>query len=238
MDRLRQGNFPRSAFLVVLLAAGCVPVSVPTPPAPTAPAPPAPAPVAPQDNVALAAALAAAERALAEDRLLTPPDDCAHLHFRRALALAPDAPQARLGMERIVERYIVLANRAIERRNWGSARTMLERAAIVDAAHPGIAPMRRHLALVANAERLTMNLEHGAVRGRSAALARKLAAFGGHARRANARVTIRAGSDADGRWIHRQLRKAPGTAPVRGSIEIGRPPQVVVLLFDPDGGEG
>ena len=184
------------------------------------------------------AALAAAERALAEDRLLTPPDDCAHLHFRRALALAPELPQARLGMERIVERYIALAGRASERRRWRSARTMLERAAIVDAAHPGIAPARRQLELLASAERLTMDLEHRAVRARSAALAGKLATFGGKARRANARVVIRAGSDADGRWIHQQLRKAPGTTPVRGSIELGRPPRVTILLFRLEGGEG
>ena len=186
----------------------------------------------------MAEALAAAERALAEDRLLTPPDDCAHLHFRRALALAPDLPQAQLGMERIVERYIALAGRAMRRGGWRSARTMLERASVVDAAHPGIAPARRQLELLASAERLTMDLEHSAVRARSAALAGKLAAFGGKARRTNARVTIRAGSDADGRWIHQQLRKSPGTTPVRGSIEIGRPPRVTILLFRLDGVEG
>ena len=244
-DRLRRrrtGTFARwvpwGGLLVICAAAGCVPTPAPKPPAPALPAPPEPAPVAPQNDAAVQAALAAAERALAEDRLLTPPDDCAHLHFRRALALAPDLPQARLGMERVVERYFVLANRAIARRNWRSARTMLERAAVVDPAHPGIAPLSRQLELLANAERLTMDLEHAALRARSSALARELAAFGGHARRANARVTIRAGSDADGRWIHQQLRKAPGTAPVRGSIDIGRPAQVTILIFQTEGDEG
>lgn len=228
---------PWGGLLVIFAAAGCVPMSVPKPPVPVAPTPLEPASVARQNDAAVDAALAAAERALAEDRLLTPPDDCAHLHFHRALALAPGLPQAQLGLERVVERYFELANRAIARRNWRSARTMLERAAIVDPAHPGIAPLSRQLELLANAERLTMDLEHTALRARSSALARELAAFGGHARRANARVAIRAGSDADGRWIHQQLRKAPGTAPVRGSIDIGRPPQVTIFIFQADGDE-
>ena len=225
--------------LAVLLAAGCVqsPAPVPAPAeAPVqAPAPPAPDP---REDDAVRAALAAAERALAQDRLLTPPDDSAHLHFRRALALAPDLPEARLGMERVVERYLALATRAMRRQRWSAGRTMLERAAVVDSAHPGIAPLRRQLEMLANAERLTMDLEHRAVRARSAALANTLAAFGGKARRDNARVTIRAGSDADGRWIHEQLRQAPGATPVRGSIEIGRPPRVTIVLFNLDGGEG
>ena len=221
----------------VLIAAGCVPAPPPPPTVPVAapalpPAPPALADAAVED------ALAAAERALAADRLLTPPDDCAHLHFSRALALAPNLPEARRGMERIVERYLALAHRAIDRENWRAAGTMLDRAAVVDAAHPGIEPVRRHLRLQANAERVTLDLDRNAVRAQSPALAARLAAFGRRARNANARVTIRAASDAQGRWIHAQLRKAPGTVPVRGNIELGLPPKVTIVVFDPAGADG
>ena len=225
--------------LAMSLAAGCVQPPAPPPTPAEAPAPAPAAPVRdPLEDDAVRAALAAAERALAEDRLLTPADDNAHLHFQRALALAPNLPEARLGMERVVERYLALAGSAMRRQRWAAGRTMLDRAAVVSPAHPSIAPMRRQLELLANAERLTMDLEPRAVRARSIALAGKLAAFGGNARRANARVTIRAGSDADGRWIHEQLRQAPGTTPVRGSIEIGRPPRVTIVLFNLDGDQG
>lgn len=228
-----------AAVLGVALAAGCVhPPAAPPTPAEAPAAVPAPPARDPREDDAVRAALAAAERALAEDRLLTPPDDSAHLHFRRALELAPELPEARLGMERVVERYLALAARAMRQQRWSAGRTMLERAAVVAPAHPGIAPLGRQLELLANAERLTLDLEHRAVRARSPMLASKLAAFGGNARHDNARVTIRAGSDADGRWIHEQLRQAPGVTPVRGSIEIGRPPRVTIVLFDLDGDEG
>ena len=217
-------------------AFGCTPQNTPPVIAPATPPPTVTAPAA-EPDAAAREALAAAERALAEDRLLTPEDDNAHMHFARALALAPHLPQAQAGRERIVERYIVLANNAIARKRWRSARLMLDRAETVDADHPGIAPLRRQIHLLANAERMTLNLDDDAVRARSPALAARLADFGRHARRADARVTIRAASDADGRWIHRQLRKAPGTLPVRGGIEIARPAKVTIVIFGAVGEE-
>lgn len=217
---------------------GCKPQAAPPPVvAPPAPPPAATAPPAEPDAAALAA-LAEAERALAENRLLTPADDNAHMHFGRALALAPHLPRAQAGKERIVERYIALANNAIARENWGGAQLMLDRAEIVDASHPGVAPMQRQIRLLASAERLTLDMDDHAVRARSPALADRLAGFGRLARRADARVTIRAASDADGRWIHEQLRKSPGTLPVRGGIEIARPARVTIVIFGTDGGDG
>ena len=64
----------------------------------------------------------------------------------------------------------------------------------------------------------------------------ELAAFGAPARRANARVSIRAGSDADGRWIYQQLANAPGERRIRAGIEIGLPPQVDVIVLPSAGG--
>ena len=219
-------------------AFGCKPQDTPTPvAAPAAPPAAATTPAATEPDAAAHAALAAAERALSENRLLTPADDNAHMHFARALALAPHLPQAQAGRERIVERYLALANNALARENWRGARLMLDRAEIVDTGHPGIAPLRRRTHLLANAERMTLNLDGDAVRDRNPALATRLADFGRHARRADARVTIRAPSDADGRWIHQQLRKAPGTLPVRGGIEIARPAKVTIVIFGPVGGE-
>ena len=219
------------AVVLLALATGCAaPPSASSPVGPASPPPSAQTPSAQPDD-AVFAVLAAAERALAEDRLLTPPDDNAHMHFARAIEMAPHLPEAQAGKERIVERYIALAHRAIGRESWRSARVMLERARQVDSRHPGIAPLWRQVQLLANAERLTLDLAHRAVRERRPAVAAKLAAFGKQARRPNARVTIRAGSDLDARWMHEQLRKAPGTEPVRGGTEIGVPPRVIILLF-------
>ena len=172
-----------------------------------------------------------ADRALADDRLLTPEDDSAYAHYHRAQAMAPDHPGPGRGFERIVERYLELAQLAIERQQWTQAGHMLDRAEFVDRAHTGIAAMRDRLDLFANAERLLLRLDRTALRERSSALAAKLVEFGKRARSPGARVSIRAPSDADARWIYQQLSRSPGDKRIRGEIEIGLPPQVVVLLL-------
>ena len=222
---------------VLALLAACVapppeppetPASVPAEQAAEAP----PEPSAAYDEDTLYALLDAADAALAEDRLLTPEQDSAYNYFRQALALAPDHPLARRGFERIVESYLALASRAIERERWASARSMLDRAGIVDADHPGIATLRRQVELLANAHRESVVLAQAAVRGKTPGAAAQLEALGRKARRANARVTIRAASDADGRWMHEQMNKAPGERRIRASLQIGAPPKVTVLVLD------
>ncbi|MDZ7827331.1 MAG: hypothetical protein U5R48_16550 [Gammaproteobacteria bacterium] len=56
-----------------------------------------------------------ADRALAELRLTTPADDNALDRYLRVLALAPGHPEARAGLDRIVEAYLDLALRATTR---------------------------------------------------------------------------------------------------------------------------
>lgn len=196
------------------------------------PAEASPDPTSAYDEDALYALLDAADRALADDRLLTPEHDSAYHYFGQALALAPDHPQARRGFERIVESYLALASRAIERERWASARSMLDRARIVDANHPGIATLRRQVELLANARRESVSLAQAGVRGRAPGTAAQLKALGRKARQANARVTIRAASDPDGRWIYEQMNKAPGERRIRASLRIGAPPKVTVLFLD------
>lgn len=201
---------------------------------PAAPARPAAATAA--TNARLATLLESAGQALAADRLTTPPADSAFRYYSLALALVPDQAAARRGIERIVERYLELAVRAIDRRRWASARTMLARAATVDAEHPGIAPLRRQVAMLAAAKGQSLRVDRTALRARRGALAERLAAFGSEARRRGARVTIRAPSDADARWIYAQLGRAAGERPIRASIEVGLPPQVDVVVLPSAGG--
>ena len=214
--------------------------AVPVPEPPPAPPPQLPVEAAPveskpaYDEDALRALLDAAERALADDRLLSPEDDNAVAYYQEAAALAPGHEMVAEGLERVVERYLALAAQAIERERWASARSMLDRARIVDGDHSGIAPLRRQVELLAAARREVLELVHSEVRGRQAGVAAELETLGSAARQPNARVTIRAGSDADGRWIYEQLNKAPGTRRIRAGLSLGVPPRVTVL-FLPEG---
>lgn len=216
-----------------MLLGGCTAPEQVSPPAPTEPPPAAPVrkPVSDFDHERIALLLHMAEAALAEDRLMTPEDDSAYDWYSEVLELAPDHPQARRGLERIVERYIELARSALDRQRWATARTMLDRAALVARDHPGIEPLRQQVKLLSGAERLTLKLTHEEVASRDAVARRKLEQFGVNARLPRSRVSIRAGSDADGRWIYQQLNLAPGQRRIRGGIELGLPPLVTIVIL-------
>ncbi|MCY3838385.1 MAG: hypothetical protein OXH09_07055 [Gammaproteobacteria bacterium] len=235
MTTYRQHRSALIATLVALLLGAC---TAPTPSQPEPPVEPAPPPdIAapdPGETEELLALLDTAERALADDRLLTPEDDSAYLYYQRASALAPNNPATKRGFERIVERYLQLAQLAMEREQWSHARFMLARAEYVDRSHTGIASIREQLEALANAERLILRLDRTALRERTPATANELMEFGRHARSDNAWVSIRVPSDADGRWIYQQLSRSPGEKLIRGRIEIGLPPQVTVLILPLD----
>ena len=225
-------HFATAFVAFIMLAGGCrapeaPPVVAPPPVEPEAPTEPAPL----FDQRHVAQLLWRAEAALEADRLLTPESDNAAHWYREVLQTAPDHPQALRGLERVVERYIVLARRALDDERWGSARTMLDRASVVDPEHPGINPLRQQVDLLSRAERLTLALTHEEVRSRAAVARRKLEDFGNNARLPRSRVSIRAGSDADARWMYQQLALAPGERRIRAGIDIGLPPLVTVTIL-------
>ena len=172
-----------------------------------------------------------AEVALDKGQLDTPNDDNAFAWYQRVLEIAPDQPDATYGLERIVERYIARAMEAIAREAWLVARAELDFAEQIDRGSAGILVLRRQIKLLENARRWSLDLPADEVRRRSRSASLKLKNFSPTARAPNARVMIRAGSDADGRWMYEQLNDGPGQRRIRGEIEIGLPPQVRVLVM-------
>lgn len=172
-----------------------------------------------------------AEVALDKGQLDKPNDDNAFAWYQRVLEIAPDQPDATYGLERIVERYIARAMEAIAREAWLVARAELDFAEQIDRGSAGILVLRRQIKLLENARRWSLDLPADEVRRRSRSASLKLKNFSPTARAPNARVMIRAGSDADGRWMYEQLNDGPGQRRIRGEIEIGSPPQVRVLVM-------
>ena len=234
MQSIHPKPYVATAFVALaLLVVGCKAQQAPAPepePPTVSPEPPA-EPAPPFDQALLAQLLWLAEAALAADQLLTPESNSAAYWYREVLDLAPDHPQALRGLERVVERYIVLARRAMDGERWSSARTMLDRASVVDAKHPGIDPLRQQVDILSRAERLTLALTAEEVRSRAPVARRKLENFGNNARLPRSRVSIRAGSDADARWMYQQLALAPGERRIRAGIDIGLPPLVTVTIL-------
>jgi hypothetical protein len=138
------GNVMRCAIIFAALALLLVPSAcrspaqtVEAPQTSAAPPPSPPIPTGPPiDEDRLDLLLEQGDRAFADERLLTPIDDCAYDYFRAALVVAPDHPAALHGLERVADRYLGLAAQAAERGQFDTARSMLQRARIVDAQRP------------------------------------------------------------------------------------------------------
>ncbi|MEE3183428.1 MAG: hypothetical protein VX266_05775 [Pseudomonadota bacterium] len=172
-----------------------------------------------------------AEEAFKKDQLDAPTNDNAYAWYLRVLEIAPGEPVATYGLERIVERYIERAMDAIAREAWITARTELRFAEHIDPNSAGILVLRRQIKMLEKAKRWSLTLPADDVRLRSRFASLKLKNFSATARTSNARVMIRAGSDADGRWMYEQLNDGPGNRRIRGEIEIGLPPQVRVVVM-------
>lgn len=75
--------------------------------------------------------LAAAEAALTAYRLSTPADNNAYSHYQAVLELDSENIAAKEGMQRIVDRYAWLIDRAIKTENYSKARVFLDRAKLI-----------------------------------------------------------------------------------------------------------
>ena len=156
------------------------------------------------DKERILARLELAEMAFGEDRLTTPVEDNAYLHYLSVLALDPENSAATEGINRIIEQYLSWALDVAEAGHFSRARAYLDRASAIDPDHPNIRPVlnmineeqqkvttRYNLNPVDLARRVT----HTAEIDRIARQIESRHAF----------VTIRAPDDASGRWLYQQL---------------------------------
>lgn len=105
-----------------------MPASAPAAPATSAPAAaPAETATASAGAVELAALLERAEQALAADRLTVPKDDNAYAYLRAAQRLDPGDPAVDRGLDRIAQRYGVLARWWMKQGEYGKAVQLIER---------------------------------------------------------------------------------------------------------------
>jgi hypothetical protein len=218
----------RAAYLTLtILIFGCAAKSE----APT-PAPPEPAPAKttePEvDLIEVYETLDRAEAALTGDHLSSPEDGSAFALFTEALKLDPDNEEAARGFERIVERYVELALRALEREQYATARSMLARARLIDASHPSIEPTAEQIRLLSTARRTKLDLG-GDLQDDS--VRQQLAQFAVSPKGFDCRFVIWATSDAEGRRIYRALRDGETTTRLRAQILIRAPVSVERQCF-------
>ena len=132
-----------------------------------------------------------------------------------------------MGLQRIVDRYLDLADDALTAGDSARASRFLGRAAQVLPGHAGIAHMRVRLASLEHARTNSIALDATGVREQHPAVSEQLLAIGTRAKQAGQRIVITARSDREGRWLYQRLNAAPGPR-LRSELRIGRAPALTL----------
>lgn len=90
--------------------------------------------------------LAAAEKAMKAERLTTPLQDNAHKYYQMVLAMEPDNAQARVGLQKIADRYVQFIGKAKTEGRINDAKLYLQRAEAVLPDDPKLQSIRAELA--------------------------------------------------------------------------------------------
>jgi len=218
-------------FTCAIFLSGCA-----TSPEQAAPVSKAPAKVeVPDNSVAIANLLAAAEKAISADRLMSPVHDNAYDRYQAVLLMEPSNAQAISGLQQVLLRYIALTRSAIARQKWSLANTYLARAARLDAS----AGLVKELTLSLKQQMAAEAEQRGAQEGvfplnaklfarRDASIVAELQAIARRVKSTEETLLIVAPTDADGRWIYSQMKAAVPGFRLRGDIKLGRKVKVVL----------
>ena len=178
--------------------------------------------------------LAAAERALDRGQLMLPYADNAYDRYSAVLLLQPGNVQAQSGLDDIAVRYVQMARTAISRSRWSEAETLIGRAREVNSENPLLSE------LVAEFERAQSNQVVGRTDNQyllvakelnenSEWLAQLLEEIVVRVKASGESLVIVARNDQQGRWLYKRLKQAAQGYRLRGDIQIGAQPKIIVL---------
>jgi hypothetical protein len=172
-----------------------------------------------------------AEQALQEDRLMKPKGSSAFDYYMMVLARQPLHQEARQGLDKISDRYLALAEQAWMAEDVTRAELMLQRAQQVTATPQQVKALRARFkepVFASNEYRVSRR----DLLARNTKARQRLADIASLAKAANSRMVIIAASDDEGRWMYQQMRVAVPGYRLRGNIDVGRFPRVILLDAD------
>jgi len=183
-----------------------------------------------------------AEKALKEDKLTTPTSDNAVDRYRAVLLLSPNDARAQAGIRNVGQRYCQLAHVAIGQGEFNTANAMLAKAREIAPNLPAIGPLQKQLAeaqrqrrqqqpaepvqLVAETD--VVKLPQAELSKRSESLVTALETLAQRVKAEDSYVLIIARSDAEGRWVYQQMKEALPGYLLRGNIELGNDPKIIL----------
>lgn len=178
-----------------------------------------------------------AEIALSVDRLTSPIHDNAFDRFQAVLMLQPEHPQALSGLQQVLLRYLELARKAIARQEYGKAKALLERARWVDKSNDRIESLANEIQRAVKTKKGSESVASGnefelATRlldSHDVAVIEQLESIARQTKETGASLLIVARSDAEGRWIYKQMKQAVPGFLLRGDITLGKSPKILML---------
>ena len=172
-----------------------------------------------------------AETALSADRLMRPGRDNAVYWYARVLGLKPDHPEALQGMQRITERYLELAERALSTGERAKMESYLGRAEQLTASSAQIAAWRkRYLEKQTKGKEFVLDGED--LRKKNERVHQLLSDITRKVISSGSRLLIVARTDGEGRWIYQQMRRSAEGYRLRGNVEKGAAPRVILIDLD------
>jgi hypothetical protein len=178
----------------------------------------------------LADMLFEASVAFDDNRLMLPPGDNAYDRYMEVLSFVPDNQVALQGIQDIVDRYVTMANQAIQIGQFDNAEEYLNRAASISPGKANIVEARRVLNTEKSISREYFSLDPEELTAQSLLIMSELGSIGELVKNNDATFLITARTDAEARWIYQIMREAVGGYRLRGNIALGSQPAIQVNI--------
>ncbi len=183
-----------------------------------------------------------AEIALSRDQLMTPSHRNALDKYKAVLLFDKSNTDALLGIGKVVTRYCELAQSSASKGQFGQAKVFLARAESIEPDMSVIATTRKFIAQtqrnftqlvtlqnpVEKKNNSEISLSRPQLQNRAQSLADELQTIALEIRETDQYVLIVAPTDADGRWVYQEMKKAVPGYRLRGDIRRGKIPKIVL----------
>lgn len=175
-----------------------------------------------------------ADQAINAKRLTLPAGNNAMDYYRRVLVLKPGYEEARSGLEALVDRYIEWSDAELRQGRLELARRYLQRARQVDPASAKIEQAATRLMRSDGARQVSAltrytRLDRHQLSRKSPDLVELLGQLADRILAENARVTIEAPTDSQGRWIYQQLNQRHEDYRIRANLRLEAQPGVRLI---------
>lgn len=183
-----------------------------------------------------------AEEAVADNRLTLPLHDNAYDRYAAVRILEPDNARAKAGLDSILLSYAELTRAALRKGRLNDARQLLDRAESFYGGNPLLKDIEKDIQQAeALARQRAQRLQQQAADSdefilpaqelsrKSPAVIDLLARVAERLRETDESILIRARTDAEGRWIYKQMSEAVPGYRIRGDIRVSSTPKLQLL---------